>query len=642
MPLLPSLFRGNRAPSVSSSPDSISPATPASTRTPPRPYRRPLKSTPSPSKDLKVIDYALQPALPLQRPLPRTPDTSPSLDVVVIGADGHRGTPSTPPRHRSRSSSSPTPSKAPLPRSTGRSRSSTLNQSPNRPSPSSGPSPSLQTTPPSLKRRPTALKLQTSNLSLPPESPTAPRSKVSKVLSFIPEVPEETPASKHPPSQDESQNDLEPDTTPGPFQNVPLPWSTVPMASLRSDLGPINFDQLVDYTLKSLTIDNVRLLGPNILTTAASEDARLRAELERLKGKYQATTHQRDRAVSELETQAINGELRSVLRTLGGLKKLTQRCDRLAKQIFICNDQIRQIEIQGEEHIIGALRFAIDNPCSRKRASFQPSKRKTLEFNVEDATGIDPPGSPVHLGSPVSAGKSDSSRRVHFEPLFEHLRTPGSLDSRPTSVATILSLGLGNLGFPIPPSRNDAEGSSDNSPGPQLDSVTATILDEPLTAKPLRPKSLAKAASTNNIHLHRHLDRSVEDRDEAQEITIYPPGHKRSESAPLLGALDLPHTPWMPQLPTATTSSSGGSVGTHTLSTSLSLLDLSFSRQPGTAQLGPTAPLKVKGGRANEKATRTRSMMVCSPGSDAIRRPWRGRDTQLETVSDSRTRGDYH
>ena len=655
MPLLPSLFRGRPTPpssfqsysrTTSSSP---SPSTPEGR--PVRPSRNPPETVQYgasteddlPSR-LKSKDYAISPS---RRPLPPIPLDSPLKSGISSSATRQDQT-TTPTRSRGRAASSPTP--ALVLSSTPRSRASTLytpSQTPASCSPARYNS-SRSVTPPSLKRRPTALKLQTSNLSPPSalasEGFSTSRQddhKLPRVLFYIPEE-SATPTTPPSPTPAPSTAGTARDDT--PFQNVALPWSTVPVATIRSSLGYEKLDSIIDYTLENLARGAPRLLPPSILMTAASEDARLRAELERLKVKYQSVTRQRDRTIGEIEKLAMAGEMRSVIRAVGSVRKLVRRCDRVAKQLYICNDQIRQIEIQGEEHIIGALRYASDRirPTSETTAINIRGGITGLPILTVDISNTATPTSSI-LASPVwtplptdskdQLKTSMEERTVHFEPLFENIRTPREReDSRPNSVATVLSLRMSSLGFPLPPTRMD--GSFGETPGAESTfptNLTAYSVGSHLRSTAMvreaKVRSITKAASTTDLQVFVSPDSP----DDNQEIMIYPPGHKRSESAPLLGTntgdLDLPHTPWL-------SSHMPNDSPTDEVEDPLRRGGI-FPFDSPKNHNGPTAPLRVKRNKElMRREMRARSMVLQSGhNSDIRRRQRRGRDTQLETVS---------
>ena len=248
MPLLPSLFRGRSNPPssyhLSNPTTSSSPSRSNSELAPARPYRKPQRQghESRASSRLKSTDYAITPS---KRPLPPTPAGSPlkSGSTAMDSGRRDRGV-ITPTKPRGRAASSPTP---PLvPSSTPRSRTSTVHTPSQTPDLSESPAryayPQIAT-PSSQKRRPTALSLQTSNLS-PPSAPTTDRyppvrqnsNRVPNVLSYITE--EESAISTSPPSPVPAPSTAGTTTRDdSPFQNFALPWSTVPIATVRSSLA---------------------------------------------------------------------------------------------------------------------------------------------------------------------------------------------------------------------------------------------------------------------------------------------------------------------------------------------------------------------------------------------------------------------
>ena len=185
---------------------------------------------------------------------------------------------------------------------------------------------------------------------------------------------------------------------------------------------------MIDFTLHNLDRENPRLLPPSILMTAASEDERLRAELGRLNGRYQIITRQRHPATGEIENLAMNGEARSVLKAVASVRKLVRRCDRITKQLYICNDQIRQIEIQSEEHVLGALRYASNQvqsiPIRIHDEMLLPYSTVDISNNTATPTSsiLASPcwtPQPTDLGAGADAQKTEMAeeeRMVHFRP----------------------------------------------------------------------------------------------------------------------------------------------------------------------------------------------------------------------------------
>lgn len=349
-------------------------------------------------------------------------------------------------------------------------------------------------------------------------------------------------------------------TPPHMFPHVPLPWSSSSASQLSQEHGP-RFDSLIEDTLNHLSPSSPRVLRPSILKTSAAEEARLRSELVKLQDKYAALVGQRDGLLASLGTPGTNNDGCGVFRTtVERLQKATNRCDRLARQILICNDQIRQIEVQGQGHVVGALRVALERAegtlsCSSDTPSIVTKER--VDAVVQPVT---------------------------FDPIIRSGRLQRDADDYDrTSTATVIS--LNQLGFPLPPIRD--------TPSP-----SGSTLVLPRLAEASQPFGQFTPETTLSASTSRLLVAV----DPSDKIVIYPPGHRRSFSAPLLGLpeLDLPHTPWRGQA-------------------------------DSTALTG-TRPLRLRpGGRRT--GGKAKSMAHKGRSSDTLRRVRRGRESQLEAVS---------
>lgn len=378
-------------------------------------------------------------------------------------------------------------------------------------------------------------------------------------------------------------------TSSTPFEQISLPWSSSSASDLSQELGP-RFDELLDYTLDRLPPSSPRVLRPSVLRTSANEDARLRAELDRLRDKYTSTTRYRDGLLYSMSHSQVDEVV--FRKTAESLKRAIARCDRLARQIFICNDQIRQIEIQGEEHVVGALRVAL----ARQDASDNTS--------ISGAEDVD--------GSPVSSSGSNFDAHDAFDgehaevhqavymstPHMDNLDVlPHAKDrSKRMSTATIIS--LSQLGFPLPPTRHSPSPTASTYTSPTNIYISpSTTLSPPEHRELLSVPTTARSASTGNLEVTL---------DATDEILIYPPGHRRSASVPLLNGphgMDMPHTPWR---------------GQHDFSPS----------EPAHG----TPPLRIKGGGKRQKMEKAKSMTHKRFSSDVTRRARRGRESSLECV----------
>ena len=150
------------------------------------------------------------------------------------------------------------------------------------------------------------------------------------------------------------------------YENVPLPWSTHPLSTLLPTLPsqylPIHLDRLL------ITTPCV-LLGPTTFASLSSEEARLQLELDRLKVKHTRLALHRDKILTKSFARLLKvddtGEL------VKGVEESIRRVDRVARQIYICNDQLRQMEVMKRDHEMGVLLWALDGDRRRHRGGDQ-------------------------------------------------------------------------------------------------------------------------------------------------------------------------------------------------------------------------------------------------------------------------------
>lgn len=437
---------------------------------------------------------------------------------------------------------------------------------------------------PSLRRAESAQDLH------PPRRPSRPRSLSQSRVQGVRTVKTD---GRHiqPPQQSrpvvtadqETLANVTPNRSTAPFEHVPLPWTSSSASVLLDELGP-RFEELLDLTLQRLTPTSPRMLRPSILRTSANEESRLRSELDRLRDKYTSAVQYRDSVLQAFNSVPIN-ERQILRKTTESLKRVMARCDRLARQIFICNDQIRQIEIQGEEHVVGALRVALARRETGS-ASTPASSSSASDFSdVED-----------------KAQEQAVFRQALFMPTPEKDPLDASMQftkhaSSRLSTATIIS--LDQLGFPLPPTRQSSSPPHSVHPIPVSHDV---CLSTP--SANIDDSSTSPVLTTGRSASMSHLDVSIEMTD---EILILPPSHRRSASVPLLDGpygLDMPHTPWR---------------GPHDFT-------------PRKTSSG-TAPLRVKATGRRQGIGKAKSMTHKRVSSDLIERARRGRESSLDNVS---------
>ena len=466
------------------------------------------------------------------------------------------------------------------------------------------------------------------------------------------------------------------------FENLPLPWSTVSAYELETEIGRILFRQHVDTTLASLAQSSPRLLAPAALRTSISEDARLRSELDRLKDKYDKLLAQRDKLFGLLQ-DGVRGDRGTMSTLVDALGKVTARCDRVARQVFICNDQIRQIELQGEEHILGSVLLSLrrQNSSSSWRMSTLSgaSQASTARATIRDSTCTlrPPPLIPRDESSRLNGGEapSTSSSSSHtpqstrssgsttdswttpestptmsdivvLQPVKDHDDAPSRIskiaDSRRTSTATVIS--FGNIGrFPVPPHRRTGSDETDRalaSPLPasisaherlhERDTIAAFVgrYASPTTSEFWMSQRGSYASfSTQMLRHHSAQDGDTGDDDESFDgeggIVLLPPG-STSLASPLRGEMPMsarwPTTPLMIVSDGRSPESEPASgMLTGFEPRGLPVAPLRFPLRPKKGTKAQS--LKIPGGRGRSRS------------AEGTRRTRRGRDTQLETVS---------
>jgi len=373
-------------------------------------------------------------------------------------------------------------------------------------------------------------------------------------------------------------------------------------------------------------------------------------------------------------------------KTAEGLRRAVARCDRIARQIFICNDQIRQIEVQGEEHVVGALRVALAQAQEQAQegarartgslssTSTTGSEAEEVDEMDEDGTDLEDVHADIRRVSMVLP-KGQSVRGLHgrrgmdgLEGMghgTERMRSHGWSEKDPMnrmSVATVIS--VNQLGFPLPPSRDSTsspdqparDNGSDHSEAMEfLLSRSQTPSSSHLDTSSRSHHSLdkdesdfpqtARSASTPNLTITLNPSCSPTSPTRSQsvcepstdtggEILIYPPTHRRSSSLPLLNFLnlpngmDLPHTPWKDRY------ECGPAVGTTSRGVTSPLrVKVMPSRGGDSGARGGGARAGGSGGRGG-RIGKSKSLTVKQKRlSDTTRRARRGRESQLVSVS---------
>jgi hypothetical protein len=171
-----------------------------------------------------------------------------------------------------------------------------------------------------------------------------------------------------------------------------------------------------------------------------------------LKVKHTTLSQRRDKLLIR-----VNGSKGGI----GAIQEIMARVDRVARQIFICNDQIRQMEVMKRDHEIGVLLWAWSRSQRRCPEDQACLTRKTEEGEQQRAKAEEVVGSDEPLESVLP--HIQLTRATIYEPEtpeddgYEMLNSP-ELDSferiEDNRLSTIsLPLFPIKFSFPIPPSR---------------------------------------------------------------------------------------------------------------------------------------------------------------------------------------------
>ena len=334
------------------------------------------------------------------------------------------------------------------------------------------------------------------------------------------------------------------------LENLPLPWSATPIG----DLGGVIVAELVADTMTDLTLEPIRMFTPRLLRTSHHERRRLETERHRLLRKYSEQLHVRDGILEQLRATP-DGDHPGLGRVVASLSKAIERCDRLVRQIYICNDQVRQIEVQQCDHTIGALRMEIES--------------KLAEASQRSPSAM-----------------SDYSSYSPVTDDFEMEAIP----LRETATKMVQSA---NLGFPVPPPRDEADEPS----------LTVEVASRPTSEMTIRSADTLRIERIQRSTTHQFHPRTsslwVPPVSIGGSILIFPPAHHRSSSDPVA------------QQPLQ-----------HTIS----------QRESGSLAYSSssTAPLRINMQLGQIVRSRT---IPSEPRSEHGGRSRTGRESQLETVS---------
>lgn len=168
-----------------------------------------------------------------------------------------------------------------------------------------------------------------------------------------------------------------------PFESLSIPWT----------LQSSHYTQVKDCPLVPLnTSETVNVLDNDTLEIIYLEQLRLSTELLRLKDKHAKVVAYRQGILSEL-----SGVLAPSLRPVGDepqggertpaqlLEKLDiacRRADRLARQVYICNDQLGQMEVLKRGHEVGMIQAELLR-CRLEDHGRSGSGRESSDDRVE-------------------------------------------------------------------------------------------------------------------------------------------------------------------------------------------------------------------------------------------------------------------
>jgi len=233
-------------------------------------------------------------------------------------------------------------------------------------------------------------------------------------------------------------------------------------------------------------------MDPPTFASLSSEETRLQLELDRLKVKHTRLSQYRDKLlIKSFARVTTTGDRGDILR---GVEEGIKRADRVARQIYICNDQLRQMEIMKRDHELGVLLWALQHedtgarrgedmvttPVDVSASGHEDDDRHEQKYDHEYGFGqecqiIERPSTPeiTHVHGQVP--EIQLTRATIYDPdePCEYLTSPDqeatvdhddredgpmSKVSSPTETErplSTLSISLSpiNLGFPLPPSR---------------------------------------------------------------------------------------------------------------------------------------------------------------------------------------------
>ncbi|OCF57230.1 hypothetical protein L486_04686 [Kwoniella mangroviensis CBS 10435] len=340
-------------------------------------------------------------------------------------------------------------------------------------------------------------------------------------------------------------------STPGvkPFDNLPIPWCTKPSSELLAEIGEEPYIVLIEHSLSDQMVSSPRLLHPVILENPKFEEIRLRAELSRLKGKHFLLVNQRESLTKKIEQGIFKLDQIKLHKMVQALGQALRRVDRVSRQIYICNDQIRQIEIEAREHSVGVIKISLKkgdkelNSLKEELGSIIQNKQNQDEVETHAGDSVNEDSNCI--STPRSNGSATTTTTtVRFlEAPTPSPKSPVKISlfrsSRPLSTATMLN--INSLSFPIPPDRKRDDPSSSGDPL-DLDAEKERFectTDGGLTVQICENEDEAEQNSDAGMESTDSHTTAISITGLTNEILIYPPGHHRSLSASIMG-LEVP------------------------------------------------------------------------------------------------------
>jgi hypothetical protein len=394
------------------------------------------------------------------------------------------------------------------------------------------------------------------------------------------------------------------------FDNVPLPWSTQSLSSLLPTLP-------VDYLLTgqdTLMLRTPHILAPHTLASLSSEEDRLQLELERLKVKHTTLSQRRDKLISRLGVQHRSGDITSGLQAV---QEVIARVDRVARQMYICNDQVRQMEVMKRDHEVGVLLWALD----QARVEKENMEVKSLRGVEEERMSVQVPDIQLTRATLYDNdyNPEDEGYEILNSPAVEQEDSYADILSEKERPMSTISIASGRFGFPIPPTRP---------------SVNPPVLS---------PKSDSHGHEFDDAETECDYDSSFGHEPDYQavnrnfllpyNITIYPP------TQGIAGTQAYPSSPHTPQGSTDFHSARGHDrlpLPLNRRSTPLSArrskpdLTIPIPRRPSSRRPPPrqTSPLRLAAPKVKSKTRSLQSNMVVSSQEKFLR----ARESRLEDV----------